>query len=121
LVPFVFHCHINRLVENEACQGQFVGTMKRRPGSRDKLLTEPELLSDWAVQGGLSDAGVDVTDPEVAGGMDFCVRLEKGLFAVVIAGDVVLLLADSPLAPPHTAAKTTAAVLQHTVIAILPL
>lgn len=85
------------------------------------MLTEPELLSDWAVQGGLWGAGVDVTDPEVAGGVDTCVRLEKGLFMVVIVGDVVLLLADSSLAPPHPAAKTTAAVLQHTVIAVLPL
>jgi hypothetical protein len=79
------------------------------------------LLSDGAIQGGLLDAEVDVTDPGVAGGVDSCVRLEKGFFVVVIVGDVVLLLADSPLAPPHPAAKTTAAVLRHTVIAVLPL
>jgi hypothetical protein len=85
------------------------------------LLTERELLSDWAIQGGLSDPGVDVTDPEVAGAVDSCVRTEKGLFVVVIVGDVVLPLADSPLAPPQPAAKTTAAILQHTVIAVLPL
>jgi hypothetical protein len=43
--------------------------------------------------------------------------LEKGLLVVVIVGDVVALLGDSALAPPHPAAKTTTAVLQHTVIA----
>jgi hypothetical protein len=44
----------------------FVGTVKHRLSSREELLTEPELLSDWAVQGGLSDAGVDVTDDDLA-------------------------------------------------------
>jgi hypothetical protein len=47
--------------------------------------------------------------------------LEKGLFVVVIVGDVVALPGDSALAPPHPAAKTTTAALQHTVIAVLPL
>jgi hypothetical protein len=47
--------------------------------------------------------------------------LEKGLFVVVIVGDVVALLGDSALAPLHPAAKTTTAALQHTVIAVLPL
>ena len=119
MVPFAFHCHIDR-VGGRQCLN-FDGTMKHRQSSREELLTEPESLSDWAVQGGLWGAGVDVTDPEVAGGVDTCVRLENGLSMVVIVGDVVLLLADSPLAPPHPAVKTSAAVLQHTVIAVLPL
>lgn len=38
---------------------EFVGTMKRRHSSREELLTEPELLSDWAVQAGLLDVAVD--------------------------------------------------------------
>ena len=62
-----------------------------------------------------------VWPPEVAGGVGSCVRLEKGLFVVVIVGDVVALLGDSALAPPHPAAKTTRAALQQTVIAVLPL
>ena len=48
----------------------FVGTMKHRHSSREELLTEPELLSDWAVQGGLLDAGVDVTDDDLAAALE---------------------------------------------------
>jgi hypothetical protein len=47
--------------------------------------------------------------------------LGKGLFVVVIVSDVEVLLGDSALAPPHPAAKTTTAALQHNVIAVLPL
>jgi hypothetical protein len=63
-----------------------------------------------------------VWPPEVAGGEGACVRLEKGLFVVVIVVGVVMLLGDSPLAtPPHPAAKTSKAALPHNVIAFLPL
>jgi predicted RNA-binding Zn ribbon-like protein len=48
----------------------FIGTMKHRHSSREEMLTEPELLSDWAVQGGLLDAGVDVTDDELAAAIE---------------------------------------------------
>jgi Putative stress-induced transcription regulator len=42
----------------------FVGTMKHRNSGREELLTEPKLLSDWAVRGGLVDAAIDVTDDD---------------------------------------------------------
>ena len=48
----------------------FVGTMKHRHSSREELLNEPELLSEWAVQGGLLDAGVDVTDDDLAAALE---------------------------------------------------
>ncbi|MGB6515322.1 MAG: ABATE domain-containing protein [Mycobacterium sp.] len=35
----------------------FVCTMKHRNSAREELLTEPKLLSDWAVQGGLVAVG----------------------------------------------------------------
>jgi hypothetical protein len=68
-----------------------------------------------------TETGPSVWLPEVAGGAGSCVRLEKGPFVVVTASDVVVLLGDSALAPPHPAAKTTAAALRHSVIAFLPL
>ena len=36
----------------------FVGTLKWRQSARQELLTDPELLSDWAVQAGMLDAGI---------------------------------------------------------------
>jgi predicted RNA-binding Zn ribbon-like protein len=59
----------------------FVGTMKYRRGSREELLTEPELLSDWAVQAGLLDAGADVTDDDLAA----AIALREAIYRTVIA------------------------------------
>ena len=59
----------------------FVGTMKHRHSTREELLTEPELLSDWAVQGGLLDAGVDVTDDDLAA----AIELREAIYRTVIA------------------------------------
>jgi len=44
----------------------FAGTMKYRTSVREELLTEPEGLSEWAVQAGLVDAAIDVTDDDLA-------------------------------------------------------
>jgi hypothetical protein len=68
-----------------------------------------------------TETAPSVSPPEVAGDAGSCVRLEKGLFVVVIVSDVVVLLGDLALAPPHPAAKTTAAAMQHNVIDFLPL
>ena len=35
----------------------FAGTLKHRASMREELLTDPRLLSEWAVQAGLVDAG----------------------------------------------------------------
>jgi predicted RNA-binding Zn ribbon-like protein len=59
----------------------FVGTMKHRNSSREELLTEPESLSDWAVQGGLLDAGVDVTDHDLAS----AIELREAIYRAVTA------------------------------------
>jgi predicted RNA-binding Zn ribbon-like protein len=59
----------------------FVGTMKHRHNSREELLTEPALLSDWAVQGALLDAGVDVTDDDLAA----AIELREAIYRLVIA------------------------------------
>jgi predicted RNA-binding Zn ribbon-like protein len=59
----------------------FVGTMKHRHSSREELLIEPELLSDWAVQGGLLTAGVDVTDDELAA----AIELREAIYRTVTA------------------------------------
>ncbi len=59
----------------------FVGTMKHRDSSREELLTEPELLSDWAVQGGLLDSGVAVTVGDLAA----AIELREAIYRTVLA------------------------------------
>jgi predicted RNA-binding Zn ribbon-like protein len=59
----------------------FVGTIKHRHGSPEELLTRPEALSDWAVQGGLLDAGVDVTDDDLTA----AVELREAMYRTVSA------------------------------------
>src|ERR1700710_3103452 len=59
----------------------FVATMKRRDGTREELLTQPELLSDWAVQGGLLDTAIDVTVDELGAAID----LREAVYRTVIA------------------------------------
>ena len=59
----------------------FVGTVKHRHSSREELLTEPELLSDWAVQAGLLDAAVGVTDDDVA----TAIELREAIYRTVTA------------------------------------
>jgi predicted RNA-binding Zn ribbon-like protein len=44
----------------------FAGTMKHRNTSRDERLTEPAVLSEWAIQAGLVDDGVEVSDEDLA-------------------------------------------------------
>lgn len=43
----------------------FAGTMKHRNTAREERLTEPAVLSEWAVQAGLVDAGIEVTDDDL--------------------------------------------------------
>jgi predicted RNA-binding Zn ribbon-like protein len=74
----------------------FAGTMKHRNSSREELLTGPTLLSDWAVQAGLVDAAIEVTDDDVAS----AIELREAIYRTVSArlegrqpkaGDVNLL------------------------------
>lgn len=59
----------------------FVGTLKHRQSSRVELLTEPELLSDWAVQAGLLDVAVDVSDGDVVA----AIELREAIYRTVVA------------------------------------
>jgi predicted RNA-binding Zn ribbon-like protein len=59
----------------------FVGTVRHRNSSREELLTEPELLSDWAVQAGLVDVAVDITGDDLAA----AIELREAIYRTVIA------------------------------------
>jgi predicted RNA-binding Zn ribbon-like protein len=59
----------------------FVGTMKRRDTVRDELLTQPDSLSEWAIQAGLLDAAIDVT----AEGLGAAIDLREAAYRTVIA------------------------------------
>jgi predicted RNA-binding Zn ribbon-like protein len=59
----------------------FVGTVKHRDSAREELLTQPELLSEWAVQAGLLDNATDVTDEDLVG----AIELREAIYRTVIA------------------------------------
>jgi predicted RNA-binding Zn ribbon-like protein len=59
----------------------FVGTMKHRTSARQELLTGPQLLSDWALQAGLVDAAIEVTDDDLAA----AIALREAIYQAVIA------------------------------------
>ena len=49
--------------------------------AREELLTGPRLLSDWAVQAGLMDAAIEITDDELAA----AIALREAIYRTVIA------------------------------------
>jgi len=59
----------------------FAGTVKHRDSTREELLTQPERLSDWAVQAGLVDRPIDVTDADLAA----AIALREAIYRTVIA------------------------------------
>jgi predicted RNA-binding Zn ribbon-like protein len=59
----------------------FAGTLKYRRSVREELLTDPQRLSDWALQAGLVDAAIDVTDDELAA----AIALREATYRIVIA------------------------------------
>jgi predicted RNA-binding Zn ribbon-like protein len=59
----------------------FAGTMKYRTSVREELLTDPQLLSEWALQAGLVDAAIDVTDDDLAA----AIALREAIYQTVIA------------------------------------
>jgi predicted RNA-binding Zn ribbon-like protein len=59
----------------------FAGTLKHRRSACEELLTEPGRLSAWAVQAGLLDAGVAVTEDDLAA----AIALREAIYRVVIA------------------------------------
>jgi predicted RNA-binding Zn ribbon-like protein len=59
----------------------FAGTLRHRTSRREELLTDPQQLSDWALQAGLLDTAIDVTDDELAA----AIALREASYRVVIA------------------------------------
>jgi len=59
----------------------FAGTVKRRDSAPEELLTHPKLLSDWAIQAGLLDAAIDITDKDLATAL----ALREAIYRTVIA------------------------------------
>jgi predicted RNA-binding Zn ribbon-like protein len=48
----------------------FIGTLRHRATTPTEQLTAPHLLSDWAVQAGLLDEAIDVTDDDLASAIE---------------------------------------------------
>lgn len=74
----------------------FFGTLKHRDSSREELLTQPQSLSDWAVQADLVDTAFDVADDDLAA----AIALREAGYRTVVArldghgpraGDVMLI------------------------------
>jgi predicted RNA-binding Zn ribbon-like protein len=60
----------------------FVGTRKYRGSSKtEELLTTPQRLSDWALQAGLVDAVIEITDDELAA----AIALREASYRIVTA------------------------------------
>ena len=85
--------------------------MKHRNSAREELLTEPKLLSDWAVQGAVVDAAIDVTDDDLVA----AIELPEAIYRAVTArldgrriqpADVDLPNERASGAPHNTASST---------------
>ena len=59
----------------------FAGTLKHRRSAREELLTEPGRLSAWAVQAGLLDAAIAVTEDDLAA----AIELREAIYRAVTA------------------------------------
>jgi predicted RNA-binding Zn ribbon-like protein len=72
-VKFAFVC-------GRACLN-FAGTLRHRNSSREERLTGPAVLSEWAVQAGLVDAGIDVTDDDLV----TAIEVREAIYRTAIA------------------------------------
>src|SRR6201998_393677 len=60
----------------------FAGTRKwRRTPAPEELLTQPKLLSDWAVQAGLLDRGLEVAEDD----LEAAIALREAIYRTVTA------------------------------------
>jgi predicted RNA-binding Zn ribbon-like protein len=60
----------------------FSGTLRFRGGAQaDELLTDPSRLSDWAIQAGLVDTSIDVTEND----LEMATALREAVYRTVIA------------------------------------
>ena len=93
--PFIDGC-LQLALPNETCQGGYCdfrlcrwprcsisrGHSKwRRTPAPEELLTQPKLLSDWAVQAGLLDRGIEVTE----GDLEAAIALREAIYRTVTA------------------------------------
>jgi len=67
-----------RYVSGRRCL-DFAGTLKYRHSAHEELLTNPQQLSDWAVQAGLVDAAIEITDDELTA----AIALREAIYRVV--------------------------------------
>jgi predicted RNA-binding Zn ribbon-like protein len=72
-VKFAFVC-------GRACLN-FAGTMKHRISAPKERLTEPAVLSEWAVQAGLVAADIEVTDDDLV----TAIEVREAIYRTVIA------------------------------------
>jgi predicted RNA-binding Zn ribbon-like protein len=59
----------------------FAGTLRHRTSAPEELLTDPDRLSAWAVQSGLVDAAIAVTEDDLAA----AIELREAIYRVVTA------------------------------------
>lgn len=59
----------------------FAGTLKHRNSTCAERLTEPAVLSEWAVQAGLVDVGIEVTAADLAA----AIEVREGIYRTAIA------------------------------------
>jgi predicted RNA-binding Zn ribbon-like protein len=59
----------------------FAGTLKYRRSAREELLTEPDRLSAWAVQAGMVDVAIAVTEDDLAA----AIELREAIYRMVTA------------------------------------
>lgn len=57
----------------------FVGTLRYRASAREEALTDPQQLSDWAVEAALVDVAIEITDDELAA----AIALREAIYRVV--------------------------------------
>lgn len=69
----------------------FAGTLKHRRSAREELLTDPGRLSEWAVQAGLLDADIAVTEDDLAAAIGLREAIYRVVTARLEAADVDLL------------------------------
>jgi predicted RNA-binding Zn ribbon-like protein len=59
----------------------FAGTLKHRNTAREERLTEPAVLSEWAVQAGLVDDDIEVTDDDLV----TAIEVREAIYRTAIA------------------------------------
>ena len=60
----------------------YAGTLKHRGGPEsEELFTEPDRVSDWALQGGLVDVAIDVGDDDLVD----AIALREAIYRIIVA------------------------------------